>query len=82
MIEKKLLSRKARTIRKHIQEDPNVDFGFWVRAWGDGDVWVGPNHDGPEQGRCEKLCARLTALGYEPQMNGKPGTSGEWVIEI
>ena len=71
--------RLANELRKQIAS-PEIDFDFWVRKWRDGGVWVGPNYGSAR--RCEVLCSRLHALGYETAMNGKPGTSGEYVIEI
>jgi hypothetical protein len=68
--------KPAKELRKDIGQ---VGFDFWVRNL-PGVTWVAPNYGTQE--RCETLIRRLTELGYSPVMNGKRGTSGEWIVEI
>ena len=70
-------AKTARQIRKDIGD---VGFEFWVRCWRDGEVSVGAIHAAAH--RRDALSERLTEKGYRVQHVGKPGTSGEYVLEI
>lgn len=67
----------ANQIRKEIGD---IGFPYHVRKWRDGEIWVMPEFGSLD--RCEQLCNALHVAGYRTAMNGKPGTAGQWVIEV
>lgn len=70
----------AQRIRK-IVGSAHCDFAlgeYHVRRYRDGDVWVFPQSDRQQQ----SLRAILEAAGLICKCNGKPGTSGERIIEV
>ncbi len=60
--------------------------GAWVRVYRDGTIWAGAT------GECVKwsvggermlaVKAALESAGYICELNGKPGTSGEHIIDV
>ncbi len=71
------MAKTAKQIRKDIGD---VGFKFWVRRWRDGEVWVGAEY--ASEARRDALSSRLKDAGYTVRHIGKPGTSGEYVIDI
>lgn len=69
--------RMALDLREAIGD---VGFPFWVRCYRDGDMWVGAMHFSPE--RRDALKAKLEAKGFRTACNGRPGTSGEGIVEV
>lgn len=69
-------SPQARQIREIIKEFD----GAWVRVWRDGKIWCGlHNSTGWGLGA---LKDRLEDRGYRVEQNGKPGTEGEFILDV
>lgn len=74
---------RAYDVRKAIDSLP----GAWVRVYKDGQCWAGARGNGYPTGETGKRLMldakrRLEAAGYRCECNGKPGTSGEFIIEV
>lgn len=67
----------VKTIRKALNDLP---FPFWVRKWRDGEIWVGAEHG--SESKCTAIVTALEGAGYFCVTYGKPGTEGQWVVEI
>lgn len=72
-------TKRMRAAVKHIP-------GAWVRAYRDGTAWAGCQGEfvkwsvGGEKMMSVK--AALEAAGFTCELNGKPGTSGEHIIDV
>jgi predicted TIM-barrel enzyme len=67
----------ANEIRKAID---HLQFNVWVRCWADGVIWCGAEY-GSEM-RSREIEAALARAGYQTRRSGRPGTSGEYIVEI
>jgi len=75
------MRNNARAIRKIIGHIP----GAWVREYADGSIWAsgtgGIGKSSSADGMHEVKHA-LEAAGYRCEVTGKPGTSGEFVLDV
>jgi hypothetical protein len=67
----------ARKLRKEIGD---IGFEYSVRRWRDGSVWVIPTLG--RRDRTEQLALVLNDLGYRTECNGKPGTAGQFIVDV
>lgn len=73
---------KTKALRDAVKHIP----GAWVRVYRDGTAWAGCASEftkcsvGGE--RMMAVKAALEAAGYRCEPNGKPGTSGEHIIDV
>lgn len=54
--------------------------GAWIRRWKDGTIWAG--HTSNTEMTMFRLKATLEAAGFVCHCNGKPGTAGEFIIDV
>jgi hypothetical protein len=66
----------AKEIRKVIGHIP----GAWVRCWRSGEVWAGCHGD--SKVRSDRVREALEAAGYRCSMDGRPGSAGEFIINV
>lgn len=72
-------TKKLRNAVKHIP-------GAWVRVYRDGTAWAGCASEFTRSSvggeRMMAVKSALEAAGYRCELNGKPGTSGEHIIDV
>ena len=69
---------KVKALREALK---HID-GAWVRAWRDGTVWAGVHGLGEGPDGMERVATALTKAGYQVKCNGKPGTAGEYIVDV
>lgn len=54
--------------------------GAWIRRWRDGTIWAG--HLSHTELTMFQVKAAIEKAGFICRCNGKPGTSGEFIIDV
>lgn len=59
--------------------------GAWVRRYSNGVIWAGAfgefSNSSTEDGM-HQVCAALKQAGIAHECNGKPGTSGAYIVDV
>ncbi len=72
------MRKTTRELKRVLRDYPHKT---WCRTWNDGEIWVGID-SGLAKHRTPELAEFLNERGYRAEMNGKPGTSGEFIIDV
>jgi len=58
-----------------------LPFKTWIRGARDGTAWVGPEY-AFNMAKSEEIAALLRRHGFACELKGKPGTSGQYIVDV